>query len=302
LDKAQFKSRIRSLLSKRLVFVAIRCARLLPDFLRDCSRLGVAPARTLLRHDLQLIAYFVIGRRPVARDAVPLRIRGYEHDLWIRPGASDAYVVRQVFSREEYKPLLDAESPELIIDCGANIGCTSCYLLSRFPNARLVAIEPDPESSELCLKNLQPFADRSTVLTAAVWSHCRTLSLARGVYRDGLAWATQVAEGDAPDVDAVDLPTVLQNSSSERISILKVDIEGSEYQLLTHEPDRWLRFTDTLAIELHDQQCEQAFAAAMQGYRCEMSATKELTICRNLTPHHRAADGNRVGMATPACA
>ena len=46
-------------------------------------------------------------------------------------------------------PLDPPVEPRFILDCGANVGYTSAYLLTRFPTAFLIAIEPDPGNAEI---------------------------------------------------------------------------------------------------------------------------------------------------------
>jgi len=47
---------------------------------------------------------------------------------------------------------------DLIIDAGANVGYSSVYFLSNFPNCRVIAIEPDGDNFASLQKNLAPMA------------------------------------------------------------------------------------------------------------------------------------------------
>src|SRR5262245_15773023 len=82
------------------------------------------------------------GSSPAKR---PLRFpaRGYVFPVTLRTHTSDLLVFEQVLYREEYAPLKGLGEPRLILDCGANVGYTSVYLLNHYPHARLIAIEPD---------------------------------------------------------------------------------------------------------------------------------------------------------------
>ena len=56
----------------------------------------------------------------------------------------------------------DVPNVDLIVDCGANAGFASAFLLSRFPDASLYAIEPDPGNRAL-ERNLAPCGSRARV-------------------------------------------------------------------------------------------------------------------------------------------
>src|SRR5262245_5346463 len=53
-----------------------------------------------------------------------LWLRGFHYPLYYRPGTSDPDVILQVFARREYEACASERDVRLIIDCGANIGCT----------------------------------------------------------------------------------------------------------------------------------------------------------------------------------
>jgi hypothetical protein len=73
----------------------------------------------------------------------------------------------------------------------------------------------------------------------------------------------------------------------KRISILKIDIEGSEYELFTSKSIEWLDLVDNMVIELHGQRCSDAFFAAIDATRYDISTCDELTICLSRTPTAR---------------
>ena len=85
-----------------------------------------------------------------------LRAKDALYPLYCRPGTSDLEVFRQVFMERQYACLGAAPSPRLIVDCGANVGYSSAYFLSRFPDAKLIAVEPDSGNFQMLQRNLAP--------------------------------------------------------------------------------------------------------------------------------------------------
>src|SRR5690606_14350028 len=111
------------------------------------------------------------------------------------------------------------------------------------------------------------------------------LALQRAAYRDGREWSKQVREcepAEAAEMEAIDVPTILSDSKSERISLLKMDIEGAEAVVFRNHVD-WLDKVDAMAIELHDDSefgnASEAFDAAVKGRGFQISRSGELTIC-----------------------
>lgn len=207
-----------------------------------------------------------------------------QYPIFLRYQSSDAKVFIQIFVEQEYLCLKDIRDPKLIIDCGANVGFSSIYFLNHFPNSHIIAIEPDPDNFAICQKNLAPYGERVTLIQAGVWSKTVGLNL-KTDYRDGRGWAVQVEEcpeGQTPDIQAVDLTSLLQDAPYTEIDLLKVDIERSEAVLFAEHYEEWLSHTKNIAIELHDQECEAIFYRALTSCQYDVQTSGELTICMNI--------------------
>jgi FkbM family methyltransferase len=214
-----------------------------------------------------------------------LKLKGYPHPLVFRHGTSDVRVVRQIFLKEEYKDFGNDKNLSYIIDCGANIGCTAFYFLSRYPEAKLIAIEPDEGNFAVLKRNLEPFGERALALRAGLWSSDKKLRVDRGNFGDGREWSFQVREcreGEQADVNAVGLDSVLRSHKWDRIDLAKIDIERAEVEVFSPGCDSWLSRTRNIAIELHGPDCEEAFFKAMSRYDYQVERTGELTICRSI--------------------
>lgn len=210
-----------------------------------------------------------------------LQIRGLKYPLWFRRVSTDRYVIGEVLLRDQYACLADHPDVHTILDVGANIGTASLYLLNRYPKARLVALEPDPGSFELLEKNLRPYGGRATAVRMALWSRAETLYVDRGHFRDGGEWSFQVTGTplqSAPQVDGVPLLTVLDNFGIDLVDILKMDVEGAERLLFRDGLGGALDRIGVLAVELHDEECRQAFLGMIAGRLGELSHYGEVTI------------------------
>lgn len=211
------------------------------------------------------------------------------HPLICRLRTSDIAAFRQIFIWRDYAALDKTQNVGLIVDCGAYVGYSAAYFLSAFPNSHVVAIEPDPENFSVLQRNLSRYSNQVKLNHAAIWSKPGSLSLSETHYRDGQHWSRHVRECGANDsytVAAIDIPTILRQSGYERISILKVDIEGAEAVLFKKGDgvDAWIDKVDNIAIELHDDSefgpCTPVFADAIADRGFDVCHAGDLTICK----------------------
>jgi hypothetical protein len=86
--------------------------------------------------------------------------------VYFRAGESDVAGFRQVFqdraySRSDprlsarYQSILKAGKIPTIVDAGANVGAASLWFLQQFPEAAVVAIEPEPGNLSVLRKNAE---------------------------------------------------------------------------------------------------------------------------------------------------
>ena len=200
--------------------------------------------------------------------------------MWLRPRTSDLEVFDLIFRYREYRCLDTLREPRLIIDCGANVGFSSVYFLSRFPQAYVIAVEPDAENFIALQRNLASYSGRTLALQAAIWSHPCELVVSRG--GDGREWARTVREGQTGEktmVAATDIGALIARTGFERVSVLKIDIEGAEAQVFSSDRLEWLKLVDTIVIELHGNICAAVFHSAIADEQYEITTCDELTVC-----------------------
>jgi len=210
-----------------------------------------------------------------------------KYPICFRLNSSDIRVYQQIFAAREYACLNNIKDIKLIVDCGAYIGLSSIWFLNEYRNADLVAIEPDPKNFSILQKNLRPYGQRAKLLKAAIWPRKGALVASKEKYRDGQEWTRQVREcvnNEKPEINAINIDSIISESGFEKIDILKIDIERSEIELFSHNYKQWLSKTRNIVIELHDEECSKVFFKALSGYNYLLSRSGELTCCQGLTP------------------
>ena len=180
----------------------------------------------------------------------------------LRHGSADADAFRQVFRDRQYDLARFPQSGDikaayqriagtgkkpLIVDCGANIGAGSRWFAGQFPNAQIVAVEPEPANAQMCRMNCSDI--RVEVIEAAIGSLAGSVSLVTEG-KESLAIQTmRSSTGAVPVVTINDI--VAANAENCTPFLVKIDIEGFESDLFAADTD-WVDAVIVLIIEPHD--------------------------------------------------
>jgi FkbM family methyltransferase len=185
--------------------------------------------------------------------------------LRVRPRDSDVWTLRQIFIRREYDierfkhgpsirarydALVNSGVKPVIIDAGANIGGASLWFAKRFPNAMIVALEPDPASAALCRFNIRALPN-VTFLERAVGSSSGNVQLSTF---EGHSWGSRTARASdgSGGIEICTIDEAVNTAGKDaKLFIAKIDIEGFESELFS-ENLGWLQSADVVIIEPHD--------------------------------------------------
>jgi FkbM family methyltransferase len=191
--------------------------------------------------------------------------------VYLRMKTSDFCTYEKVFFEEDYGFAVKGE-PQVIVDAGANIGLAAVYFANKYPQAKIVAIEPERSNFELLKRNTAGYP-KIAARRCALWKENGTVDLIDpGIGHWGFqASATPNQAPIVEKVPAVTLDTLMQEEGIDFIDILKVDIEGGEKELFS-SPERWIDRVGAIMIELHDRVkpgCSQSFYAATEDFAHE---------------------------------
>ena len=184
-----------------------------------------------------------------------IKVPNIKHSISLRPRSSDIPTFYQVFFFNEYDifnqyTIKINDNPKLIIDGGANVGLFAVKMKNKFPEAKIISIEPDPDNFHLLRNNLSKY-NNVFFENSGLWNKDTKLRV-YDKYNYG-KWGMVVEEDlQTGTVSAISLNSLLEKYSIEYVDILKVDIETSEKQLFSDNYEKWLPKIKTIVIELHD--------------------------------------------------
>lgn len=209
-----------------------------------------------------------------------IRLKGLNHPLTLSNFTVDVTTLFQIFFAEEYKVQL-AAPPSYIIDCGANIGLSAVYFANKYPDAKIIAIEPDEENFKFLKLNTEKYLN-VICLKRAVWPRKEALQIVDPGRGDWGLQTRPVADHTKPTVDTVTIDELMDDYKMQYIDFLKIDIEGAEKELFTAGYQEWLSRTRVMAIELHDfldPTISPVFFKAIQPFHFKTYSLGENLIC-----------------------
>lgn len=198
--------------------------------------------------------------------------------VYIRVGSTDVILIVLMFcvdcdadGRREYDIDLGSSRIEYIIDAGSNIGLFSLLYAKKYPDAKIICIEPDEDNFRILSMNVSNNKN-IILLNKGLWSSMTNLEI---VDRDAESWGFVVkevtGEGQKPELglQAVTIFAIMEEYQFPRIDILKLDIEGSEYEVFSESCNEWINNVNMIFIEIHGDiitGCDQRVTDVMRQY------------------------------------
>jgi FkbM family methyltransferase len=193
-----------------------------------------------------------------------------KHEFVVRIPSTDVLVFRQIFDRGEYEFEV-RRPPRVIVDAGANVGLSTIFFANKYPDARIIAVEPEARNFAMLANNVAPYAN-VTPVEAAVWSENTDIDL----FDPGIgSWGfltrrrTDVVAGRwCQKVRGFTIDRLLDDFGLAHVDVLKLDIEGAEREVL-NDSTAWIGRVDAIIAELHDRfqsGCRAAFLSATKAF------------------------------------
>lgn len=260
----------------------------LPNYIRrfgvaDGVRLAAAIERTVSQKSHEQRGY---------------RVPGYEQPVWLRETVADHAIFWQclvmeqyAFDRfpqshrleEQYQSRVSAGEQPIIVDCGANIGLSCLWFSRRFPQARIVAVEPDGDNFEMLRRNTAHLGERVQLVRGGVWPESGWLRICNPE-SGSAAFRVIPAEAESPDaLRAFTIDELCTHVGGGTLLVAKVDIEGAQAHLFARNTS-WVAKAHLITLELDDwlfpwAGTSRTFFASLSKYPFEYLLGGESIFC-----------------------
>jgi FkbM family methyltransferase len=156
------------------------------------------------------------------------------------------HTVQELFVDEIYK--FDTQnSKPVIIDCGAYIGTSILYFKTKYPDSVIKAFEPDKNNFLLLVQNIKNWGfENVNINNQAIWVDNNEL------YFDEKGEMSGKIHKENSDLSnkTIVKSRRLKDLLIDRVDLLKIDIEGAEYEVLK-DCEGSLGNVDKIFIEYH---------------------------------------------------
>jgi FkbM family methyltransferase len=204
------------------------------------------------------------------------------------PVISRATFVTGSFARANIDNLVAALAehgyvPEQIVDVGANIGTSTWELLSVYPGASAVCVEPHPDNYSLLRQNViaNGLEDRVRTVNAAVGDSDGTVDLTVNPHNPG---DHQIAGTVGDSTIAVPMRRLADLVSVDRPTVLMIDVQGYEGHVLRGAGDvlGCPALVEFWPSRLKETGGYAAFLEKASGYDTVLEASDELRTAGDL--------------------
>lgn len=226
------------------------------------------------------------------------RLPGYRDPIYLRDSTADHATFRQCLVMQQYdlqrfpqyerllrdyREKLSRNETPLIIDAGANIGLATRWFAKLFPEARIVAVEPDPQNFGMLLLNIKGLEKQAIAIQGGVWDRAAHLVITNP--EDGSA-AFQLAETGASagnGIRAYSIDEICEMHKTAAPFIVKFDIEGAQAAVFRSNTG-WIEKTHLITLELDDwllpwKGTSREFFACLSQYPFDYLLRDESIFC-----------------------
>lgn len=206
--------------------------------------------------------------------------------IFLRVPSTDVESFNKIFIRREYEFNVKAE-PRVILDAGANIGLTAVFFANRYPDASIIAVEPEESNLEILRRNIGPYPN-ITCVPGALWDRNETIDLIDpGLGKWGFITRARKDSGQnrnniVDQVQGMTVEAIMAEHSIDRIDILKMDIEGAEREVF-QDCGKWIERTGAIVIEIHDHLkpgCEESVSSGTSGFYFKWQQGENFCLAR----------------------
>jgi FkbM family methyltransferase len=181
-----------------------------------------------------------------------MEIRFFDTPFYVSDPMTFLSGYKEIFKKEPYLFEFDENTP-WIIDCGANVGLSVVYFKKKYPSAKIIAVEPDPELFKLLKRNIESFGWYDVILIQkGVWFEDGIIR-----FRQEGGFSGQISKSEYSDelieIESISLETLIGNLE---IGLLKIDIEGAENDIFLNSAPNFEKVSN-IFMEYHSRKNEQ---------------------------------------------
>lgn len=171
--------------------------------------------------------------------------------LYFRKKTKDFETFEEVFISKIYNINLNF-TPKTIIDAGSNTGFASLFFKFKYPKADIVALEIDDDNVAMIQKNLEGYSNFE-IIKKGLYNKQAFFKVENPYKATNSFVIKEVKKEENYDIEAITISQIIKDKNWDTVDILKIDIEGAEFELFESNYRNWLPKVKVLYVETHDR-------------------------------------------------
>ncbi len=193
----------------------------------------------------------------LGKEGQVLKVHGLK--ISVTNGWGDKQIIREVFCDKYYNnKYIQLRRIKTMVDLGGHKGYVSLLYTKLVSNIKVVALEPEADNYKHFKKNIQlnSLSKNIKVLKNAVWEKdcTKTFYKTNGFTAGHTLYEKRASKqnNESYDVECLSLQTIMRVSGLKSIDLLKIDVEGAEYNVLFNLNKTILKGIKYIVIECHE--------------------------------------------------
>lgn len=199
------------------------------------------------------------GSRTIQPQGFPMAIHGIPLKIKDHPIGTVAKIICREAEKQYALGSIPFEPGDVVLDIGAHVGIISIFLAKKYPFLKIYAFEPTPENREyfeenIKLNNIPPGTIQ--IFSDAISGDGRTLRLVGNLETNSGGISAVIVPRAGEQIwgtESITLEEIFETLGLDRVKLLKMDIEGAEYEVLQAKPEM-LERVDYFVGEFHDSE------------------------------------------------
>lgn len=174
--------------------------------------------------------------------------------FWVRVNTSDRLMIWEIWNAKTYDDKrLPIGEEDTVVDIGAHIGAFSVRAAGLARRGRVYAYEPSGKNFGMLMKNrLLNEANNLYVEESAVSGRKGRMTLYTPAGNPIMGSLLQATSAHTETVNVTTIADIIATQHIERIDLLKMDVEGAEYDILFTCPNATLAKIKRMVMEYHE--------------------------------------------------
>jgi len=165
---------------------------------------------------------------------------------------TDEWIITEIFGLNSYTPKgFKIKKKDIVIDIGSQRGFFTVYAAKQAKKGKVFSFEPYINNFNYLIKNIN-LNNLKNVIAYNLGVSGKKQKIKLYLRKDTICHSCIFKSGKSIDINCISLKDIFDNNNLSKCNFLKIDCEGSEYNLLFNAPKEYLDKIQKISMEYHN--------------------------------------------------